>query len=90
MCVCVSIHACLHVVEKEWERKEVKRKTETQKNRLSIEPETKGRAVSRGTAYVDGVFISRSVTRLTRSPERGLFFGRVGKASSFGLVSMAQ
>lgn len=25
-----------------------------------------------------------------RSPDRGLFFGRVGKASSFGLVSMAQ
>ncbi|TNN66197.1 hypothetical protein EYF80_023536 [Liparis tanakae] len=31
-----------------------------------------------------------SVITLTRSPDRGLFFGRVGKASSFGLVSMAQ
>lgn len=27
---------------------------------------------------------------LTRSPDLGLFFGRVGKASSFGLVSIAQ
>lgn len=25
-----------------------------------------------------------------RSPDLGLFFGRVGKASSFGLVSIAQ
>lgn len=53
-----------------------------------------GRSLSRERAYdkkcVFLVIHRVSLITLTRSPDLGLFFGRVGKASSFGLVSMAQ
>lgn len=40
--------------------------------------------------YIHGILsLSRTYT-LTRSPDRGLFLGRVGNVSSFGFVSIAQ
>lgn len=61
---------------------------------MNCEPSGEGgRSFIRGKAHVEKcVFLGtcRALFILTRSPDLGLFFGRVGKASSFGLVSMAQ
>lgn len=58
---------------------------EAQKNsRLEVRRESRRDRICREMCWEE------SLIRLTRSPDRGLFFGLVGKASSFGFVSMAQ
>lgn len=106
MCVCLFACVCLHVVEKEWEKagekggqKEtsIEGEEEAQEKKRLNQIRDGSRSFSRRTAYVEKMCFHEnmqcdtvSLITLTLSPDRGLFFGRVGKASSFGLVSMAQ
>lgn len=89
--VCVCVFACgrERVGEKAGlTEKKTEAEVETQRRRWILnQAEMETEALAEEQHMQRNVF---SLIALTRSPDLGLFFGRVGKASSFGLVSMAQ